>query len=324
MKGLRRFWRRVTGGFVAVRRRYGWFDHAVRAAVRYDSVRAGRLAAAVTYHGFLAVFPLLIVAYAVLGYLVGRHATVTAEVSLFLEAYLPTLDVTRIAEARYTAGIIGVIGVLVTGLSWVDTLRSTIRVVWGKEETPGHAIVARLVDIGVLLALGLIFAASIALSVVINSGTGWALEHLGVRSGGLRAALAVVAFGVGVLVDVGIFVALLSGLPRLRMPLGRVIVPALIAAVGFEVLKTFSQLFLGHTTRNPAYTVVASAAGLLVFLNLLNQLLLYCAALTATSERGEVTERRALSSRWTGLRDDAARRGMVDSPTQGSGVATGG
>jgi hypothetical protein len=41
---------------------------------------------------------------------------------------------------------------------------------------------------------------------------------------------------------------------------------------------------------NPAYQVVAGAVGLLVFLNLLNQLILFAAALSATSTNGLVTD----------------------------------
>jgi len=313
-----RLWRRVAGWFAAARRRYGWLDHVARAAIRYDQARGGRLAAAVTYHGFLAVFPLLLLAYAVLGYLVGRDTAFTAEVSEFLASYLPTLDVERIAGSRYTAGLIGVTGVLYAGLGWVDTLRSAIRLMWEMRETPGNPILARIVDVGVLLGLGLVFAISIAVSTALNFGIGWTLELLGIQSGALRTTVAVVGFMVGVLVNAGVFVALLAGLPRLRMPFGRLVMPMLVGAVAFELLKTFSAAFLRLTITNPAYTVVGSAAGLLVFINLLNQLLLFCAALTATSEKGEVIERRALSVRRAELRDDADRRAQVDAPTSGA------
>jgi membrane protein len=310
-------WRRISETFSAARRRYGWLDHLARAAIRYDEARGGRLAAAVTYYGFLAVFPLLLVAYAILGYLIGRNAAFTAEVSNFLTSYLPALDVERIAEARYTAGVVGLFGVLYAGLGWVDTLRSTVRVMWDKQETPGNPILARVVDIGVLLGLGLILVVSIVMSLALNIGLGWALEVLNIQSGVSRTALSVAAFLLSLIVNVGVFMALLSGLPRLRMPFRRIIVPALIGGSGYELLKIFSKLILSRTLSNPAYTVVASAVGLLVFLNLLNQLLLFCAALTATSDAGEVSERRALSARRAELRDDAARRAPVDAPTAG-------
>ena len=313
----KRAWQRVSDGFVRARRRYGWLDHLARAAVRYDQVRGPRLAAAVTYHGFLAVFPLLLLAYALLGYVLGRNARFTAEVSEFLEAYLPTLDVGRIAEARYTAGIIGLVGVVYAGLGWVNTLRSSIRLMWRKQETPGNQVLARVVDLGVLLAFGVLFAASIVFSAVLNDAIGWGLEHLGIRSSALRTALSVAAFVISMLINIAVFVALLSGLPRLKMPFSRLIVPALIGGLGLELLARFSKFFLARTAGNPAYAVVASAAALLIFMNLLNHLLLFCAALTATSEHGEVIERHPFAERRHEMRDDADRRAPVDAPTRG-------
>jgi membrane protein len=319
MERARQWWGRASARASGLRDHYGWLDHLARAAARYNEVGGGRLAAAVTYDAFLAVFPLLLLAFALLGYVLGESAEATAKLSEFIAPYLPTLDVSQIAEARYTAGVIGLVGVVFVGLAWVDTLRSSIRLMWRKEETPGNPVLARVVDAGVLAGLGLVFGLSIVVSVALNFGTEWLLEHLGVRSGALHVALNVVTFLVGVSVNVAVFIALLSGLPRLRMSLDRMLVPALIGGVGFEVLKSFSQLFLSRTTTNPAYALVAGAAGLLIFLNLLNQLLLFCAAMTATSEKGEVSERQPLSARRLELTDDAARRAPVDSPTGGAG-----
>ena len=85
-------------------------------------------------------------------------------------------------------------------------------------------------------------------------------------------------------------IAVLIGLPRLRMPLRRVLAPALLVALGLEVLKTLGRLYVQHTQANPTYQVVAGTVGLLVFLNVVNQLILFAAALSATSHTGEVTD----------------------------------
>jgi membrane protein len=191
-------------------------------------------------------------------------------------------------------------------------------VIWRKDETPGNPVLARVADLGVLLALGVFFAVAIAISTVLNDVIGWGLAQAGIHSAVLRTTVVVVAFVVGMLVNVGMFVALLAGLPRLRMPFGRLVAPALIGGLGFELLTRFSKFFLARTAGNAAYAVVASAAALLIFMNLLNQLLLFCAALTATSEKGEVTERLPFSARRIDLRDDAARRAQVDAPTHGA------
>jgi membrane protein len=84
--------------------------------------------------------------------------------------------------------------------------------------------------------------------------------------------------------------AVLTGLPRLRMPARRVVIPALIVAAGLELLKTVGRVYVQRTEANPTYQVVAGTVGLLVSLNVVNQLILFAAALTATSTTGAVTE----------------------------------
>jgi membrane protein len=85
-------------------------------------------------------------------------------------------------------------------------------------------------------------------------------------------------------------VAVLTGLPRLRMRPRRVIGPALLVAAGLEVIKTIGAFFIQRAQSSPAYQVVAAAVGLLFFLNVLNQLILFATALTATSTLGTVTD----------------------------------
>lgn len=60
----------------------------------------------------------------------------------------------------------------------------------------------------------------------------------------------------------------------------------MLVAIGLELLKTLGRLYVRHTEANPTYQVVAGSVGLLVFLNAINQLLLFAAALTATSTAG--------------------------------------
>jgi hypothetical protein len=49
-------------------------------------------------------------------------------------------------------------------------------------------------------------------------------------------------------------------------------------------------VYVQRTQANPAYQVVAAAVAVLVFLSLLNQFILFAAALTATSTCGTVTD----------------------------------
>ena len=56
------------------------------------------------------------------------------------------------------------------------------------------------------------------------------------------------------------------------------------------LLNTLGRGLVAQVERNAAYTVVAGAVGVLVYLYLLNQLLLFGAALVATSQHGRVTD----------------------------------
>ena len=55
---------------------------------------------------------------------------------------------------------------------------------------------------------------------------------------------------------------------------------------GLELLKTLGRLYVQRTEANPTYQLVAGSVGLLVFLNAVNQVVLFAAALTATSTAG--------------------------------------
>jgi membrane protein len=85
-------------------------------------------------------------------------------------------------------------------------------------------------------------------------------------------------------------IAVLTGLPRLRMPPRRVLRPALLVSAALDRLKNVGRLYVQHTETNPTYRIVAGSVGLLVFLNVVNEPLLFAATLSATSTTGQVTD----------------------------------
>jgi membrane protein len=264
-------------------------DHLVRAGVRYDQADGGRLAAAVTYYAFFATFALALLGFAVFGFLLDDPA-VLHSVQRYLVQNLPSLDVQALRHARGTAGVIAFVGLPVTGWFWVDALRSSIRKVWGLPEYPGALVVRVFFDLLVLVGLGLLLAVSLAVAFVTTALAGRLVSAAGTGDAPARWLLAGVGFVVGLAVNALLSIAVLTGLPRLRMPLRRVLGPALLVAAGLELLKTLGRLYVQHTEANPTYQVVAGAVGLLVFLNVVNQLVLFAAALTATGTVGQVTD----------------------------------
>jgi membrane protein len=187
--------------------------------------------------------------------------------------------------------VIGFVSLPVFGLLWVDSLRSSIRAVWRIEEYPGGFFLRWFIDGIAMVGLAVL----LAVSLTVAFGTGALLDRLAVAAGGaeltpVQLLLAVVGFGLGFGVNAVLAIFVLTALPRLRMPLRRVLGPGLLIAAGVVALKTLAWLFVERVQANPALHVVAGAAGLLIFLLVLNQLILFAAALTATGTTGPVTD----------------------------------
>ncbi|ATO81816.1 membrane protein [Actinoplanes sp. SE50] len=266
-------------------RRAGWWAHLVRAGKRYDEADGGRLAAAVTYYSFFATFSLGLLGFAIFGFVLDDQAVLHAA-QRYAAQNLPHVDVQSFRDARNTVGVIAFIGLPVSGWFWVDVLRSSIRRMWRLPEYPGRLVVRILVDMLVLAGLGVLLSGSLAIayetSVIVNrvivaAGAGTTPSRVVVSAVGLLSGLTVNAL---------LATALLTGLPRIRMPWRRVLGPAVLVAAGFEFLTTLGRVYVERTQTNPTYHLVAGSVGLLVFLNAVNQLVLFAAALTATSETG--------------------------------------
>ena len=280
----------LAATFSRARGRVRQLDHVVRAGIRYDAADGGRLSAAVTYYGFFAVFSMALLAFALLGSILDDPA-VLATVQEYLSQNLPRLDATAVRDARGTASLVAFLVLPIAGLFWVDALRSSIRAIWRLTQYPGSFFNRQLIDLGILAGLCLLLAVSLAISVGSESGMRWLLVDV-VGANGLpsRWTLAITGFVLGAAVNTVLAIAVLTAVPRIRMRLRRVLGPALLVAAGLEILKTAGRLYVQRTEANPAYHVVAGAVGMLVFLNVLNQLLLFAAALTATSSTGLVTD----------------------------------
>jgi membrane protein len=271
------------------RRRHGWLDHLARAAARYAEADGGRLAAAVTYYSFYATFALALLGFAVFGFVLD-DPVVLRSVQRYLAENLPRVDVQALRDARGAVGVIGFIGLPISGWFWVNALRSSMRAIWRLPEYPGTFLVRVSFDLLVLVGLGLLLAASLAVVFATTAVASQLVTAAGAGASQARWLLSTLGFVLGVGVNTLLSIAMLTGLPRLRMPLRRVLGPALFVAAGLELFKTLGQLYVQRIETNAAYLVVAGAVGLLVFLNVVNQLILFAATLAATSPTGRVTD----------------------------------
>ncbi|MEU8346853.1 YihY/virulence factor BrkB family protein [Spirillospora sp. NPDC048832] len=270
------------------RDRSPWFDHQARAFERYQDRRGDRLAAALTCYAFLSFFPLLALAYSLLGYLVGVSDEARDYFVRAIDSQLPglggRLQVEQIAQSKTAVGILGLVALLFTGLGWVQVLRESLRDIWGNEPGGGgNFFLRKLWDGAVLVFLGLILVCGMAVTTVTTSATGTVLRWMALDDvTGAGTALRLLSVACAILFDTVVFLVLLSRLSGTRAPWRRIIRGALFGAVGFEALKQIATILIGRTTQNPVYGTFAVLVGLMVWINIVSRFALFTAAWTAT------------------------------------------
>jgi membrane protein len=284
----------ITPGAVlsAARRKSGFFDHLVRTYQRYQADTGDRLAAAVTFYWFLSLFPILLLVLAGYGYLHSGDSAdqLNDRLKGNLGGFLPTQLVDTLTEtlsgARGKAGLLGLGGLLLSGLGWIDALREAIRTIWHQNVKAGNFITRKLVDILALVGLFATIGASAFVTGLAGSGPEWLLAQIGVdQTTAAKVFLKVLGVALAAAVDVVLFLYLFLRLARVRTPVRRVLKGAVFGAVGFGILKLVGGFYVQHTTEKgqATYGTFAVVVGLLLFLNLVSRLILLASAFVVTA-----------------------------------------
>jgi membrane protein len=262
--------------------------HAWRSYERLERVKWTRLAAAMTFISFLALFPLLTVAAAIAAATLGkdRQQELEGKIADQVPGIADQLDIGGLVDNAGTVGIIAGALLLLTGIGWVGEMRGCLRAVWEKPDPDENPVLARAKDAGVLLGLGGAVLVSLVASTVASSMVGRIADQLGIdRDGWGGILLQIAAFTVAVLADFLLLLYVLTLLPGVQPPRRRLIVAALLGAVGFELLKLLLSGYMQGVASKSMYGAFGVPVALLLWINFTTKLLLYCAAWTAEGSK---------------------------------------
>ncbi|MFI9763108.1 YihY/virulence factor BrkB family protein [Streptomyces sp. NPDC051963] len=268
--------------------------HAWRSYERLDRVKWTRLAAAMTFISFVALFPLLTVAAAIAAATLStsRQSELEDKIADQVPGISDQLNIDGLVANAGTVGLIAGVVLLFTGISWVGSMRDCLRAVWELPDSEENPVLSKAKDTGILFGLGGALLVTIAVSTVASALVGWITDQLGIDSDGwggllLRAA----AFVVAVLADFLVLLYVLTLLPGVEPPRRRLIVAALIGAIGFELLKLLLSGYMQGVAAKSMYGAFGVPVALLLWINFTSKLVLFCAAWTATgSEETEIAE----------------------------------
>ncbi|MEV3992221.1 YihY/virulence factor BrkB family protein [Streptomyces sp. NPDC049837] len=275
--------------------------HAWRSYETLDHAHWTRLAAAITFISFLALFPLITVAAAVGAALLSDEQLRSIEDKLAeqVPGISDQLDLDALVANAGTVGLVAGALLLFTGIGWVGSMRECLRAVWGLDDNDGdNPFVRKGKDAVVLLGLGVTGLASLAASGLGSTAVGWTAERLGISESGAGGVLLQAgALAVAVLADFLILLYVLTLLPGVQPPRRRLVVAGLIGAVGFEALKLLLGGYMKYVAAKSMYGAFGVPVALLLWINFTAKLLLFCAAWTATGSKQEAAEKEAAEKR---------------------------
>ncbi|MBT2471451.1 YihY/virulence factor BrkB family protein [Streptomyces sp. ISL-66] len=262
--------------------------HLWRSYQRLDRVHWSRLAAAITFISFLALFPLITVAAAIGAGLLSKEQLDRLQKNLAeqVPGISDQLDINALVANAGTVGLVAAGVLLFTGIGWVGSMRDCLRAVWEKDdEDEGNPFVRKGKDALVLIGLGGVGLASATASTVGSSAVGKAGDWLGVpRDGAGGGLLRGGAFLVGVVAAFLLLLYVLTLLPGVEPPRRRLIEAALLGAGGFELLKLLLSGYVRGVATKSMYGAFGVPIALLIWINLTAKLLLFCAAWTASRD----------------------------------------
>lgn len=278
----------------------GFIDRHLRALDRANGLRFTRWAAGMALFGYLALFPLTVLAFIAFGLALANFPELRAEVEEFLKDAMPLLfdpqsqdqpvDIEGVAEVTTNAGIISVVGLLIAGLGWIDSTMEGVRRMQGAMRRPRSWLWLRVQDSIALLLMGTILLTAVVGAVLLQAFGTSALSWLGMDGGASWVVQLSAVFILALLV--WIVVLAFYALAWRKRPQRRwrtTMLGAFYTTLATVVLTQLSFLVVGRTLSNPVYGALAVAAALLVFLYIASAVLLYFASWVAVCEGAPTT-----------------------------------
>lgn len=249
---------------------HAWAAFPFAVIKKYGDDQAGNQAALIAYYGFLALFPLLLVAVTVLGIVLAHDAHLKNQVLNSALKNFPVIgtQLQKNAQSLNRAGAglgLGLVGTFYGARGVASAAQNAFNHCWNvpKSERPGFPF-------NTLRSFGMIFAVGggIVLSTILSSfGSG---SHAG-------AGLRVAAYAVALVINFGAFwlgyrVGTAKSIRSMDMWLA-----AAIAAVLWQILQGFGTFLVAHELKNASevYGTFYFVIGLLWWIYMQAQFTLY-------------------------------------------------
>jgi membrane protein len=258
---------------------------------RFSDLEGFRLGAAFSFYATFSIFPLVLLAVTIVGFVLGDDAA--ARERMLTAVAAPDTPIRDVLEealvamqenrgARGTSFVVGV-GTLLFGASGaLIELDTTLNRIWGIPPRRGSGVVGtvvtflkdRLTGFALVAGIGVTMLASLVLSSVLG-----AVAHAAETK--LTPALLQTAELIGSIALLsGVLAAAFHLVPRSRPPLADVAPGAVLTSVLLAVLRAVFASYLSSLTQYSAYGVAGGVLALATWIFMSSQVIFFGALLT--------------------------------------------
>jgi membrane protein len=269
----------------AYQRRHGWAGLPLAVLYKFVDDQGSYLAAQITYYGFVATFPLLLLLDTILGYALHGNPHLQRQVLDSALAQFPVIGDQITANIHSFHGsvpglVIGMLGCLYGGLGIVQAVQSTLNKVWGvPRDSRPDPVKARLRSL-----LLLVFSGASVIVTTVLSALGAAADDYGASLG---ASVRVLVTAAAVALNVTLFIVAFRVLTARPVTVREIRAGAVAAAVIWQALQWIGVFLLGHELKGATatYGLFAIVLGLLAWIYVGTVTTLFCAEFNAVRAR---------------------------------------
>jgi YihY family inner membrane protein len=212
---------------------------------KFQAEHSGNVAALLAFWAFFSIFPLMLVAATLLGWLLPSN--VSNDLLHTINGYIPLIDFSRkTISGSWWALVLGLVSALWAATHVTRTARVAFDSVWRVPEAEHAGVVEQ--TLGGLKALALIGVALVfsVLTTGFVSGTSHQLD--------IDALAIFGGYAIAVVIDVVVFVIAFRVLTSRNVSTRDVLPGALVAGVGFWVLQLLSSVIISRYLHNAQKT----------------------------------------------------------------------
>jgi membrane protein len=255
------------------------------AGIQYSEDGCAVLAQALAFNAIFAVFPLVMLAVAVLGFVYGSDRG-QAQVLALIKTVAPgvrdvvSANLQHIVENRGLSGLLAIVALVWSGKNLFQTVAYTLD--RALDIPKGRPLVKDILfAIVTLPVLAILLVVATALPIAIS----FVVQHGGFRHSVVLTQVA--GYGMGILLVFIVTLLLYDFLPNRRMGLTFGIPGAIFATIAWEIAQIAFGIYSTHVDYTKVYGALAALAILLLWFYYMGTIFLFGAELSAQwLERG--------------------------------------